>query len=233
MEWMSARGGNQGDQAAGYDPHPMLAEVAAFGVTAFATLFSIVDPFAAAPIFLAITPDDTPAARRRMARVASLVCGGLLLLFALAGTRIFGFFGITTPAFQVAGGILLLVIALDMLRARESGTRHSPEEQREGLAKADVAVTPLAIPLLAGPGALSTVTLLASRADGAAHLAALGVAIVLTSALCWLILAYADQLLRVLGQIGTRVVTRVMGLLLAGIGAQFILTGAREFWRTA
>lgn len=209
----------------------MLPEVVGFGVTAFATLFSIVDPVAAAPIFLAMTPEDTPAARRRMARVAALVSGGLLLLFALAGTRIFAFFGIGTPAFQVAGGILLLVIALDMLRARESGTRHSPEEQREGLAKADVAVTPLAVPLLAGPGALSTVTLLASRAGGLADLGALGAAILLTTGITWAILAYADQLLRVLGQIGARVVTRVMGLLLAGIGAQFILTGAREFWR--
>jgi multiple antibiotic resistance protein len=211
----------------------MLAEPVAYGVTAFATLFSIVDPVAAAPIFLAMTPDDTQAARRRMARVASLVSGGLLALFAVAGTRIFGFFGITTPAFQVAGGILLLVIALDMLRARESGTRHSPEDEREGRAKSDVAVTPVAVPLLAGPGALSTVTLLASRAEDMARLTALGVAILLTTALTWLILAYADQLLRVLGQIGTRVVTRVMGLLLAGIGAQFILTGARDFWRAA
>ncbi len=208
-------------------------EALSFGVTAFATVFSIVDPFAAAPIFLAMTPNDTEAARRRQARVAAAVCGGLLVLFALAGNRIFLFFGISTPAFQVAGGILLLVIALDMLRGQASGTRRSPEEEREGTEKPDVSVTPLGIPLLAGPGAISTVTLLAGRAGRTADFLALAVAIVLTSALAWTILANAGLLLRLLGQIGLRIVTRVMGLLLAGIGAQFILGGAKAFWTAA
>ncbi|MCI0342946.1 MAG: MarC family protein [Planctomycetales bacterium] len=211
----------------------MPSDAITFGVTAFATLFSIVDPFAAAPIFLAMTPNDSDAARRRQARVAAGVCGGLLLVFALAGNRIFQFFGISASAFQVAGGILLLVIALDMLRGQASGTRRSPEEEREGTEKPDVSVTPLGIPLLAGPGAISTVTLLAGRATTMGHVYALAAAIALTSVLTWVLLANAGFLLKLLGQIGLKIVTRVMGLLLAGIGAQFILAGAKAFWTAA
>lgn len=206
-------------------------ELLAYGVTAFATLFSIVDPFAAAPLFIAMTPHDTDDERRRIARSASLVCGGVLLVFAAAGKRIFVFFGISTPAFQVAGGILLLVIALDMLRAGEGPTRQSLEEKEEGIGKADVTITPIAIPLLAGPGALSTVTLLAGRAESWVELLALALAVALTSLLTWIILANSVRLIRVVGQIGMKIITRLMGLLLAGIGAQFILSGTKQFWQ--
>lgn len=207
--------------------------VATFGVTAFATIFSIVDPFAAAPIFIAITPNDTEEARRRMARTASILCAAILTLFALTGNHIFQFFGISPPAFRVAGGILLLLVALDMLRAKDSPTRQTPEEQREGADKADISVTPLAIPLLAGPGAISTVALLGSQAPGLPGMVMLTAAIALTAFLSWLVLANSTRLVRFLGQIGVRIVTRIMGLLLAGIGAQFILAGASDFWRAA
>ncbi len=200
-----------------------------FAIYAFATVFSIVDPFAAAPIFIAITPNNTDDERKRMARLASFVCCGVLLVFALTGNRIFTFFGISTPAFRVAGGILLLMVALDMLRARESATKQTPEEQKEGTEKPDVSVTPLGIPLLAGPGAISTVALLGTQANWM-KMTILGGAIVLTSLLSWILLANAVRLVRVLGQIGVKIVTRVMGLLLAGIGAEFILTGVKQFW---
>lgn len=203
-------------------------ELLTFSVTAFATIFSIVDPFAAAPVFIAITPNDSDAARRRMARVAAIVCCAVLLAFAFTGNRIFSFFGITTPAFRVAGGILLLILALDMMRARGGPVPQSPEEHREGVEKADVAITPLAIPLLAGPGAISTVALLGSQAHGL-RIAAVAASILLTSFLSWLVLANSIRLVKVLGQIGVSIITRIMGLLLAGIGAQFILTGVKEF----
>ncbi|MBI4575726.1 MAG: NAAT family transporter [Planctomycetes bacterium] len=209
----------------------MRHELATFAVTAFATIFSIVDPFAAAPVFLAITPADTDVSRRRMARLASLVAGGVLLVFACLGHRIFEFFGITTSAFRAAGGLLLLVLAFDMMRARENPKTPSPEERQEGIEKADVAVTPLAIPLLAGPGAISTVTLMSTEARSWVHLAIVAGAIVLTSLLSWLILANSSRLVRLIGQIGLKVLTRVMGLLLAGMGAQFVLAGTREFLR--
>jgi multiple antibiotic resistance protein len=158
----------------------------------------------------------------------------VLVLFALTGNRVFAFFGISTSAFRVAGGSLLLLVALDMLRARESATKQTPEERREGMEKPDVSVTPLGIPLLAGPGAISTVALLATRAegtpDGWARMAILVGAIVVTSLLTWFLLAHAAWVVRGLGGIGVRIVTRVMGLLLAGIGAEFILAGTKEFW---
>lgn len=209
----------------------MSRELIIFGATAFATIFSIVDPFAAAPVFLAITPRDSDESRRRMARLASIVCCCVLLTFALLGNRIFAFFGITTAAFRVAGGVLLLVLALDMMRAKSGPVPQSPEETQEGLEKADVAITPLAIPLLAGPGAMSTVALLGSNAHGWRQMALIGGAIVLTSLLSWIILANSVRLIRVIGQIGMKIVTRIMGLLLAGIGAQFILAGVKEFLR--
>jgi multiple antibiotic resistance protein len=205
-----------------------------FAVHAVATVVSIVDPFGAAPIFIGMTPHDPDAERRRQARLASFVCCGVLIVFAVLGNRIFEFFGISTAAFRVAGGSLLLLVALDMLRARESPTRQTPEERREGLEKSDVSITPLGIPLLAGPGAISTVALLGSRAEGGAgrlpRLAILVGAILLVSLLTWFVLSHAARVVRWLGPIGVRLVTRIMGLLLAGIAAEFILGGAREFW---
>jgi multiple antibiotic resistance protein len=202
-----------------------------FALTSFAALFSIVDPFAVAPIFLAITPQESEDGRRRAAFVASVVSCGILLLFAFLGTRIFVFFGISEPAFHVAGGILLLLVALDMLRARDLGTRQSPEERQAGVEKQDVSITPLAIPLLAGPGAISTVTLLAVRGEHWVDLAILSGVVILVSVLTWIILANSARLVRFLGEIGVKIVTRIMGLLLAGIGAQFILAGVRDFWK--
>ncbi len=216
----------------GYNP-AVNSELITFAATSFAAVFSIVDPFAAAPVFLAITPNDTDRARRRMAGLASVVCGAILLVFALLGNRVFEVFGITPPAFRAAGGVLLLVLSLDMMRARSGPTPHAPEEKQEGLEKSDVAITPLAIPLLAGPGAISTVTLLGSHAPGWAHFGVVAGAIVLTSLLSWLILANSVRLIRLIGQIGMKIVTRIMGLLLAGIGAQFILSGVKEFLRAA
>jgi multiple antibiotic resistance protein len=200
-----------------------------FAATAFGTIFAIVDPFAAVPVFLAMTPQDTPEQRRKMARLASIITAGVLLVFAFTGNLIFNIFGITPPAFRVAGGVLLMALALDMMRAKSGPSPQAPEEKEEGLAKADVAVTPLAIPLLAGPGAMSTCALLGSTAKDWLHRGAVGVGIVVTSLGCWIILANSDRLIRVIGQIGVRIVTRIMGLLLAGMGAQFILAGVSEF----
>lgn len=205
----------------------------ACALTAFATIFSIVDPFAAVPVFIAITPNDTEQARKRMVRVAAIVCCIVLLLFAFAGNYIFKFFGITMEAFRAAGGALLLILALDMMRAKSGPTPQSPEEEKEGVEKADVAITPLAVPLLAGPGAMSTVALFGTQAGRDLYkIAAVGGAIVLTSVLSWIILANSNRLIRLIGQIGVRIITRIMGLLLAGIGAQFILSGVKEFLRS-
>src|SRR5262245_5283592 len=142
---------------------------------AFSSLFVVVDPIAVVPAFIAMTPNDPPAARLRMARLACFVAAGVLMVFALAGKWIFKILGITLPAFQIAGSVLLLRIALDMLYARRSPAQETREEVEAGTAKEDIAITPLGVPMLAGPGAISTALILMSQARGwQQHLALFG-----------------------------------------------------------
>src|SRR5712671_560689 len=144
---------------------------------ASSSLFVIIDPLATVPAFLAMTPTDTPEARIRMAGLACCVMAGVLIVFAVAGKWIFKFLGITMPAFQLAASIVLLLVALDMLRAQRSRVHETREETAAGVEKTDIAVTPLAIPMLAGPGAISTAILLQNRATNAAQHLALHVCI--------------------------------------------------------
>src|SRR5512147_1531534 len=142
-----------------------MTEVLQFaGVTLTAVLF-VVDPFAAVPIFLAITHDDGLARRRATAARAALATYVMLTAFALAGGIIFRMLGISLGAFEIAGGFMLLLMAVDMMRAQPSRTRSTAEEQAEGLVKEDVAIVPLAIPMLAGPGAIATCMVLMKRAE--------------------------------------------------------------------
>jgi len=151
----------------------------------------------------------------------------LLVVFAATGTLIFRAFGITLPAFRAAGGLILWVAAMDMLRG-ERPTQESGVELQEGQAKEDVALTPLAIPLLAGPGAISTVVVLAGQAHGMARASAVYTSIVVTGIITYLTLRVGEPLLSRLGKTGIRVVTRIMGLLLAALAVQFVLTGVKE-----
>src|SRR5215210_3912498 len=146
--------------------------LAEYALLASSSLFVIVDPFATIPAFLAMTPTDTPEQRIRMARLACCVMAGVLFIFAVAGKWIFKFLGITMPAFQFAASLVLLLVALDMLRAQRSRVQETREETAAGLEKTDIAVAPLAIPMLAGPGAISTAILLQNQArDWAQHAA--------------------------------------------------------------
>jgi multiple antibiotic resistance protein len=199
-----------------------------YTLLAASSLFVIVDPIAAVPAFLAMTPTDTVAERRRMALLASAVMAGVLLVFTLVGKWVFRLFGITMPAFQVAASIVLLLIALDMLRAQRSRVQETQEETDAGLAKADIAITPLAIPMLSGPGAISTVFLLRTQAADWMQVVALCLAIALVSASSWLILRFSAEGARWLSPIALRIGTRIMGLLLAAVAMQFMLNALRE-----
>ncbi|HEX6494364.1 MAG TPA: MarC family protein, partial [Acidobacteriaceae bacterium] len=146
--------------------------LAEYTLLAASSLFVIVDPLAVVPAFIAMTVSDEPEHRVRMARLASFVVAGVLLFFALTGELIFKILGITMPAFQIAASVVLLLIAVDMLRAQRSRVQQTHEETAAGVEKNDIAVTPLAVPMLAGPGAISTVVLLQNEARGVAqHLA--------------------------------------------------------------
>ena len=191
---------------------------------AVSSLFVIVDPIAVVPSFLAMTAEETPAARIRMARLACGIMVMVLFGFAILGERILVFLGIKLPAFQIAGGIVLLLIALDMLRAQRSRVQETREETAAGAAKDDIAVTPLAIPMLAGPGAISTVIVLHNRVASVAQEVVLCAAIVVVGVLTYIILHFSSHGARWLNPIAMRIITRIMGLLLAAVAVQFIIS---------
>ncbi len=196
---------------------------------ALPAVFFVVDPIGVVPLFIAMTAHDSKEKARSMALRASLTGGLLLIVFALFGAAIFKLFGVTLPAFRVAGGMLLMLTALDMVRARQAETRTSPAETAEGAEKDDIAIVPLAIPLLAGPGSIATVMVLMSSGDGSVgNAVAVCLAVVITFIATWLLLRGAHLVKRVLGQSGIAIVQRVFGLILAAIAVQFVVDGVRE-----
>lgn len=195
---------------------------------AASSLFVIVDPLAVVPAFLAMTPTDSPEQRIRMARLACCVMAGVLIVFAIAGKWIFKFLGITMPAFQIAASIVLLLVALDMLRAQRSRVQETSEETAAGVEKTDIAVAPLAIPMLAGPGAISTAILLQNWAMNAAQHIALYVCIVAVSLASYLILRISARGARWLSPIAMNITVRIMGLLLAAVAIQFMVNALQE-----
>jgi len=207
-----------------------MGELAQFALITFTSVLFIVDPIAAVPAYLVVTQNETPAERRRTALRACVAMAVLLIVFAAAGRFIFQAFGITLPAFRIAGGLILWLVAFDMLRAQRS-TQEGQEELTEGQAKEDVALTPLAIPILAGPGAISTAMVLAGEARSVSHGAIVYGAILLTALVSYITLLVGQRLLTILGQTGIKVMTRIMGLLLAAVATQFILTGLQDSWR--
>ena len=193
------------------------------------SLFVIVDPLATAPAFLAMTPNNTPEQRLRMARLACCTAAVVLLAFSVTGTVIFRIFGITMPAFQIAASIVLLIIALDMLRVQRSRVQETREEKQAGAEKDDIAITPLAIPMLAGPGAISTTILLQNEAKTIPQHIALCGCIVAVALISYLIFRLAVRGARWLSPIAMSIAIRVMGLLLAAVAVQFMLNGIKAF----
>jgi len=191
-------------------------------------VFIVVDPFGVVPIFLAMTRNDSPEKIRAMCLRACIVACGLLIFFALCGGVIFRIFGVSLAAFRVAGGVLLLITALDMLKARPSPTRTTAEERHEGEVKDDIAIVPLAVPLLSGPGSIATVMVLMSKGEG--WLAAIPVvlSILITFIVTYYVLRAAGLVQRVLGQSGVAILERIMGLILAAIAVQFMADGGRD-----
>lgn len=204
-----------------------MSEFLQFALITFTSILFIVDPVAVIPTYLVITQDESPEQRRRTAARACVAAAVLLIVFGVAGRLIFRIFGITLPSFRIAGGVILWLVAFDMLRGSRS-TQESPAEIAEGQLKEDVAMTPLAMPMLAGPGAISTVMVLAGQAGSlAGHVVVYG-SVALTAFLSWLTLRAGERLLVALGQTGIRMMTRIMGLLLAAVATQFILTGVKD-----
>lgn len=198
-------------------------------LVALTTFFATVGPADLLLVYAALTRASTPAARRAMALRGVLVAAGILLFFAIFGEALLTLFGITLPALRTAGGILLLLISIDMVFARHSGgTGTTPEEENEAIQREDISVFPLAMPLIAGPGAISATILLTAGTHGDV----LAWAAVIAALLAILVLSYvsmrlAQPIQRMLGITGLAVVSRVVGILLAALAVQFLFDGVR------
>jgi multiple antibiotic resistance protein len=199
-----------------------------YTLLAVSSLFVIVDPIAIVPTFLAMTSEDTPKQRVRMAQVACVIMVLVLLAFAILGEWILKFVGIKLPAFQIAGGIVLLLVALDMLRAQRSRVQETQEETAAGAAKDDIAVTPLAVPMLAGPGAISTAILLHNKAADLTQEVFLCLSILAVGVASYAILRLSAHGAKWLRPIAMRITSRIMGLLLAAVAVQFIVNALVE-----
>ena len=206
------------------------APLVRFSVLALSSIFFLVDPFAAIPAFLAITESADPARRKRMARKGALTCFIVLTGFAVGGQLIFRMFGITLPAFEVAGGLILLLIGLDMLAAKRSPTQEALGDTEEAAGKDDAGIVPLGIPMLAGPGAISSVMVLVGQVPSLWHweMGAILASITITSLVSYWVLAGASQVRRVLGETGIRILVRIMGLLLVALAMQFFVNGLTD-----
>ncbi len=201
-----------------------------FWVLALSSIFFLVDPFAAIGSFLAITAGADAERRKRMARKAAITCFIVLTTFALAGQLIFRMFGITLPAFEVAGGLILLLIGLDMLQAKRSATQEASGDTEEGAAKEDAGIVPLGIPMLAGPGAISSVMVLVGQVPSMLswEMIAILASIAITAFASYWVLAGAGRVRAVMGETGIRILVRIMGLLLVALAMQFFVNGLTD-----
>ena len=191
-------------------------------------LFIVVDPVAGIPVFLTITPNKDERERRALAR-RGCVIGCIIIIFFLAGGhQVLTYFGIQTPAVQICGGILLFVISLDLLYGRATGTEISSREARLAEAKQDISVTPLAIPILAGPGAIATSIIFAGRSTSLVEFGVLIIGAMTVFAATYLCLHWAGHLNRIIGDLGMTILTRIMGLLIAFISVQYVIDGVRS-----
>ena len=203
------------------------APIVRFSLLALSSVFFLVDPFAAIPSFLAITQSADPVRRKRMARKGALTAFIVLTTFAVAGQLIFRLFGITLPAFEIAGGLILLLIGLDMLEARRSATQETTGDAEEAAAKEDAGIVPLGIPMLAGPGAISSVMVLVGQVPTffGWEMGAILASIAITALICYWVLSGASRVREVMGETGIRILVRVMGLLLVALAMQYFVNG--------
>jgi len=200
-----------------------------FAVTAFATAFTILDPVGMVPATLALTAHATPDQRRRITNRAVLVAAAIIIFMAAVGRYLLMYLGITLPAFAIAGGILLLLIAIDMLFGRPSRAKGDPQDNKDVVDVDSIAVFPLAIPFIAGPGTIATVLLLVNLSGSSRErIVILYLAYAVGLLATWLCMRAADIVMRVLGKTGVGVLTRLLGIIMAALAVQFILNGLHE-----
>lgn len=191
----------------------------------FTTLLAIVNPLSVIPIFVSLTADMAEADRKHIARTTSITVAVILIGATLLGNPLLKFFGVSVASFRAGGGILLLLMSIAMMQARQRDTAQTPEEALEAEEKEAIAVVPMALPLLAGPGAISTVIIYADQSFHPLHISLIVLSCLIISLLTWASLAVANPLSRMMSRTGINIATRLMGLLLAAIAVEFITGG--------
>ena len=206
-----------------------MADLASFTVTTFVAIFAIVNPIGAMTFFVVLTRAYPKAVKKRVIERAILAATLALLIFALVGNYIFLIFGTSIPAFRIAGGILLFSIAFAMMQGERSRTQLTPQDRQEALEREAIGIVPLGIPMLAGPGAITTVIALMADATSPgldmARVAVILGSILGTMLASWIMLTYADVIFRRIGRMGAYAISRIMGLILAAIAVQFVILG--------
>ncbi len=208
----------------------MAGDAITFAITTFAAIFAIVNPMGATTFFVVLSRDYAPDLKRRVIEKAILSATIVLILFAFAGTYIFGLFGTTIPAFEIAGGILLFRIALTMMQGERPRTQLTPQDREEALQREMVGVVPLGIPMFAGPGAITTVMVFMAGTSTAQGIDFIRVVIILACVLVtmitgWIMLANADRIFKRIGRMGVYAFSRIMGIIIAAVAVQFVLNG--------
>lgn len=196
----------------------------------FAALMAIVNPVGAVPIFINLTADQEERDKKKTAFWTGFSTSAILLVALLTGEAILTFFGITIASFRVGGGILILLLAISMLHAKQSSIKHTEEEIEDSAERQSVAVVPLGTPLLAGPGAISTVIINAQRYSSPTHYLLLSLEIVIVGLGIWLFFRAAPLVATYLGKTGINIVTRIMGLIMAAVGVEYIAYGLKQLF---
>ncbi|MBW1971487.1 MAG: MarC family protein [Deltaproteobacteria bacterium] len=199
-----------------------------FFVNCFVSLFVIVNPIGAIPIFISITEGDDYKKKNLIAKKASINSFIVLIIFTFFGEYILKFFGITIPAFEIGGGIILFMISLEMLQATPVRVKTTPEEEEESGKKADVSLMPLAIPILSGPGAITTVLVFSGKGGSPFFKILVVIAVAATAIITYITLKYAVTLSRIMGKSGINLMNRILGLILAVTSAQFVIDGIKD-----
>jgi multiple antibiotic resistance protein len=199
-----------------------------FFIRAFTGVFVILDPLGGSTHFIALTADQSKKNKIKSALRACIVALCVLTFFMLSGRTLFNYFGITLAALKIAGGILLFTVALNMMNAKRAGTKTSPEEEKEAKNLDDIAIIPMAIPLMSGPGAITTVMVMAGEAGSVTRLIILFGSIALAVSIAFLIFANASMLQKVLKHTGIKILTRLMGLIMSVISVQFVINGVTD-----
>ncbi len=196
-----------------------------FAIEAFVAIFAIVNPIGNIPFFVTLTQGYSPKEKKDVIIKIIVVAIAVLVIFGLIGNYIFMLFGITIPAFGIAGGILLLTIAFSMLHGQKPRTKLTQQDKEEALAREAVGIVPLGIPMFAGPGAITTIMIYMSRQTGVFDMFAVFASIFATMAVSFILLTYSDRIFSRMGRMGALAISRIMGLILAAIAIQFIIDG--------